>query len=133
VLATDFDPRAVACARANTVDARTGDLFGGLPGDLCGTVDVVTGVPPHVPTHELGLLQRDTLTFETSVAYDGGSDGLTILRRAVAGAARWLRPGGALLLGLGGNQAAELALPGFRDVVALRDDDGDVRGVEATR
>ncbi len=133
VLATDLDPRAVACARANGVDARIGDLFDGLPAELCGTVDLVIGVVPHVPSHELGLLHRDTLTFETSLAYDGGPDGLSILRRAVTGAARWLRPGGALVLGLGGEQASQLALPGFEHIVVVRDVDGDVRGVEANR
>ncbi len=133
VLATDLDPRAVACARANGVDARTGDLFEGLPGDLCGAVDVVTGVVPHVPTHELRLLQRDTLAFEAPLAYDGGPDGVAILRRAVVGAVTWLRPGGILLLGLGGDQAADLELADFEDAVTVRDEDGDVRGVEAKR
>jgi release factor glutamine methyltransferase len=133
VLATDLDPRAVACARANGVDARTGDLFRGLPDELCGTVDVVTGVVPYVPTDELRLLQRDTLTFERTLAYDGGADGMAIMRRAVAGASRWLQPGGTLLLELGGGQATELALPGFEDIVVVRDEEADVRGVEARR
>jgi release factor glutamine methyltransferase len=133
VLATDLDPRAVACARGNGVDARIGDLFDGLPDELRGTVDLVTGVVPHVPTRDLGLLQRDTLTFESVLAYDGGPDGMSILRRAAAGAARWLRPDGTLLLGLGGSQASELALAGFEDRVVIRDADGDVRGVHARR
>ena len=133
LLATDVDPRAVACARANGVDARIGDLFEGLPADLCGTVDLVTGVVPYVPTAELGLLQRDTFAFEKALAYDGGPDGLVIAWRAVAGAAQWLRPGGALLLELGGQQVTELELDCFEDVVVLRDEVGDARGVEATR
>jgi release factor glutamine methyltransferase len=133
VLATDLDPRAIACARANGVDARVGDLFNGLPHALRGVVDLVTGVVPHVPSAELGLLQRDTLAFETPLAYDGGPDGLAVLRRAVVGAGSWLRRGGALLLGLGGRQATELELPGFEDEMVVRDEDGDVRGVEATR
>jgi release factor glutamine methyltransferase len=80
------------------------------------------------------LLQRDTFTFETALAYDGGPDGCAILRRAIAGAAAVLRPGGALLLELGGEQASLLApeLAAFDEVVVLRDEDGDVRGVEAT-
>ena len=133
VLATDLDPHAVACARANGVDARLGDLFGGLPDDLRGILDLVIGVVPHVPSSELRLLQRDTLAFETPMAYDGGPDGMTVLRHAVARASGWLRPGGALVLGLGGEQAAELALPGFEDALVLRDEDGDVRGVQARR
>ena len=135
-MASDLDERAVACARANGVDAHAGDLYGPVPATLAGAVDVVTGVVPYVPTGELGLLQRDTFTFETALAYDGGADGCAVLRRAVREAPRWLRPGGALLLELGGDQASllagDLAAAGFGDVRVLRDEDGDVRGVEAT-
>jgi release factor glutamine methyltransferase len=136
VLATDVDEKAVACARANGVDALVGDLFSGLPASLAGGVDVVAGVVPYVPTSELSLLQRDTFTFETPLAYDGGADGCGVLRRAIAGAATFLRPGGALLLELGGGEADllrdDLATADFTAVAVLRDDDGDVRGIEAT-
>lgn len=136
VLATDVDERAVACARSNGVEALAGDLFAPLPAELAGTVDVVVGVVPYVPTGELSLLQRDTFTFETPLAYDGGADGCAILRRAIAGAADVLRPGGALLLELGGDEAEllrdDLDRRGFADVAVLRDEDGDVRGIEAT-
>lgn len=137
VVATDVDPRAVACARANGVETHAGDLFGPLTPTLLGDVDVVVGVVPYVPTRELALLQRDTFTFESPLAYDGGPDGLSLLRRAAEGAGRFLRPGGTLLLELGGEQAAALATDltalGFVAVATLRDEDGDVRGVEAVR
>jgi release factor glutamine methyltransferase len=136
VVASDLDARSVACARANGVDAHQGDLFAPLPHELAGATDLVVGVVPYVPTPELGLLQRDTFTFETARSYDGGADGTDILRRVLTGATRFLRPGGALLLELGGEQAATLTADlehrGYAGVVALRDEDGDVRGVEAT-
>jgi len=137
VLATDVDERAIACANANGVDARRGDLFAPLPDDLRGRVDVVVGVVPYVPTPELGLLQRDTLTFESPLAYDGGEDGADLLRRVVAEAPAFLAPGGALLLELGARQpealADDLARLGYAGVEVLVDEDGDVRGIEATR
>jgi len=77
-------------------------------------------------------LQRDTFTFETPLAYDGGPDGCSVLRRAVAESAEWLRPGGALLLELGGRQPETLALDGFVDVTTILDEEGDPRGLEAT-
>jgi release factor glutamine methyltransferase len=136
VLATDVEPAAIACAVANGVEAHAGDLFAPLDAALRGTVDVVTGVVPYVPTPELHLLQRDTFTFETTVSYDGGPDGCAILRRAIAGAAAFLRPGGTLLLELGGDEAAlvapDLTAAGFAPPALLRDEDGDLRGVEAT-
>ena len=126
--ATDLDPACVACARSNGVDARVGDLFDGAEGPF----DVVTAVVPYVPTDDLPLLQRDTFTFETPLAYDGGADGLTIARRVVDGARRVLRPGGALLLELGGRQPETLRLDGFTDVRTILDEEGDPRGIEAT-
>jgi release factor glutamine methyltransferase len=136
VFATDVDARAVACARANGVDARTGDLFAPLPATLRDRVDVVTAVVPYVPTSELASLQRDTFAFESALAYDGGADGASILRCALAGAAAVLRTGGAALLELGGDQAAllepELDRLGFAAAAVLADEDGDVRGIEAT-
>jgi len=136
VLACDIDERAVRCAVNNGVEAYRGDLFAPLPHDVAGRVDVVSAVVPYVPTAELPLLQRDTFTFESALAYDGGVDGAELLRRAVAESTRWLRPGGALLLELGGDQpaaiAADLARHGYVDLRVLRDEEGDPRGVEAT-
>jgi len=136
VVASDIDERAVPCATANGVEVYCGDLFAPLPRTLEGCVDVVVGVVPYVPTPELPLLQRDTFAFESPLAYDGGPDGTEILRRVLAGSPRFLRRGGALLLELGGEQADalgdDLACLGYIDVGILVDEDGNVRGVEAT-
>lgn len=136
VLATDLDEGAVACAAHNGVNAYRGDLFAPLPSWIEGHVDVVVGVVPYVPTSALAVLPRDTLAFEPSVAYDGGDDGTAVLRRVMTDGPRYLRPGGALVLELGGDQAGalsgDLASSGYGDVRVLHDDDGDVRGIEAT-
>jgi release factor glutamine methyltransferase len=136
VVASDVDERAVACAAANGVEAYRGDLFAPLPSALAGCADVVVGAVPYVPTSELRLLQRDTFTFESPGLYDGGRDGTEILRRVLTGSLGFLRPGGALLLELGGEQADALADDlvrlGYAGVGVFVDDDGDVRGIEAT-
>jgi len=136
VVASDIDRRAVACARTNGVEAFCGDLFAPLPHPIRGTVDVVVGVVPYVPTPALALLPRDTLAFEAPLSYDGGPDGTRILRRVLTDSVRYLRRGGALLLELGGDQADALAGDldrlGYRTVTTLRDGDGDLRGMEAT-
>jgi len=137
VVASDIDERAVACAAANGVEVYRGDLFAPLPRTLEGRIDVIVGVVPYVPTPALPLLQRDTFTFESPLAYDGGPDGTEILRRVLSGSPRFLRRGGALLLELGGAQAGalgdDLARFGYVDVTVLEDQDGDLRGIEATR
>jgi release factor glutamine methyltransferase len=136
VVATDVDERAVACAISNGVDAYLGDLFAPLPPDLEGQVDVVAGVPPYVPTGELPFLQRDTFAFETTLGYDGGPDGLDVVRRILGETPRFLRRGGAIVLELGGDQADvlsdDLARLGYVDVAVVDDEDGDPHGIEAT-
>jgi release factor glutamine methyltransferase len=135
-VASDIDPRAVACARANGVEVYRGDLFSPLPRALEGHADVVVGVVPYVPTPALRLLPRDTLAFESQLSYDGGADGTEILRRVLTDSRRFLRHGGALLLELGGDQAdaigESLGRLGYVKVTVLVDEDGDVRGIEAT-
>jgi release factor glutamine methyltransferase len=136
VVASDIDERAVACAAGNGVEVYRGDLFAPIPGSFAGRTDIVVGVVPYVPTPALQLLPRDTLTFESPLSYDGGGDGTEILRRVVAESPRFLRRGGALLLELGGGQAdvleGDLVRHGYIDVRVLSDEDGDLRGVEAT-
>ena len=136
VLATDLDEAAVACARANGVDARLGDLDGPVPPGWVGTVDVLTAVVPYVPAEEMHLLDRDSRAYEPVAALDGGPGGLRFLAEVIGRAPRWLRPAsGVVLVELGGAQAEALApaLAGAgltaRDVG--RDSDGDVRYLEA--
>ncbi len=130
VVGVDDDARAVACARRNGVPAVRGDL------DLplrAGAFDLVTAVAPYVPTGELHLLPSDVQRYEPSQALDGGHDGLHLVRRVVASASRLLRPGGWLLLELGGDQdrllAPTLGAWGFEPAEPWHDEDGDLRGI----
>jgi release factor glutamine methyltransferase len=136
VVASDIDEGAVACAAANGVGVYLGDLFAPLPRTLEGRVDVVLGVVPYVPTPALPLLPRDTFAFESQLSYDGGREGTGVLRRVLTDSPRFLRPGGSLLLELGGEQADalgdDLARLGYVGVAVLTDEDDDVRGIEAT-
>lgn len=136
VVASDLDDRAVACASSNGVEVYCGDLFTPLPRVLEGRVDVIIGVVPYVPSPSLSMLPRDTLVFESTLSYDGGEDGTEVLRRVIVECLRFLRPGGALLLELGGEQAEtlqdDLARHGFKVVNVLMDDERDLRGIETT-
>jgi release factor glutamine methyltransferase len=136
IVATDSDRRAVDCAQANGVEAYQGDLFAAVPDSFRGATDVVVAVVPYVPSTDFHLLPRDTLRFEEASHYDGGPDGTDILRRVLSGAPGFLRPGGAVFLELGGDQA-EVLRPtleslGYAAVRIWSDEDGDPRGLEAT-
>lgn len=134
ILASDIDARAVACARSNGVDALLGDLFAPFSADLHGRVDLVIASVPYVPTPALALLQRDTFTFEPATSYDGGAHGVDVLRRVFHEGRRFLRPGGAVVVELGGDQASELgpdlARLGYTGAVVRRDEESDVCGLE---
>jgi len=137
VMATDIDPLAVACARANGLIAFEVDMAEGLPDGLAHSVHVITAVVPYVPTDELVHLPRDVVAFEPLGALDGGPQGIDHLVRAVNASTALLRPGGSLLLELGGNEA-ELLLPtltqhDFQLVEHLIDEDGDLRAIVCRR
>ena len=131
VIGVDRDPRAVACARSNGVDAREGDVEDEVGGDF----DLVTAVPPYVPTPELRTLAADVRRWEPRAALDGGPDGLDTARRIVAASARLLRPGGWLVIELGGDQdrllEPALEAAGFTETAPWFDHEGDLRGIAA--
>jgi release factor glutamine methyltransferase len=131
VTGVDVDLRAAACARRNGVPAVVADLA--EPLRRGSGFDVVTAVAPYVPTGQLGLLPADVQRYEPHLALDGGPDGLELVRGVVAAARRLLRPGGWLLIEVGGEQdqvlRPVLAARGLDPVIPWRDDDGDLRGI----
>lgn len=133
VVATELDPTAARCARRNHVEVFEGSLDEPLPRVLEHTVDVMTAVVPYVPTDALRLLPRDVQAFEPRLALDGGTDGTNLLVDVVQRAPRWLRPGGWLLLELGGDQAEPVGRSfeehGFADIDVMADEDGDSRAI----
>ncbi len=132
VVGIDLDKAAVRCASGNGVVAVLGDLGAAL---RSGCFDVVAAVAPYVPTEHLDLLPRDVLAYEPSGALDGGVGGTVVLNRVIGEAARLLRPGGWLVLELGGDQdelvLPELARAGFTAVQTWHDAYGDLRGLSA--
>lgn len=135
VIGVDVDAQAAECARRNQVRSVLGDLDAALHGRE--DFDLVTAVPPYVPTDEFRFLAADVQRYEPHRALDGGPDGLDVARRVIDAARRLLRPGGWLLLEVGGDQdetlAPILATCAFEGVTAWHDDDGDLRGIATCR
>lgn len=133
VIGIDVDERAAASARRNGVPTAVADLDAPLRSHLA--VDLVTAVAPYVPTDAIGLLPADVQRYEPRHALDGGDDGLDTVRKVVAAAGRLLRPGGWLMVEVGGDQdealAPTLSGTGFEDITTWTDDDGDLRGIAA--
>jgi release factor glutamine methyltransferase len=107
--AVDLDPIPVGCARRNLApigaQVYEGDLDAPLPDRLTGSVDVMVANVPYVPRDEIALMPPEARLHEPSIALDGGTDGLDVLRRLAARAPHWLAPGGHLLIETSERQA----------------------------
>ena len=139
VHAVDIDPRAVACARRNlttSAQVHEGDLEAALPTRLLGAIDLITANAPYVPTDEISLMPRESREHEPVRTVDGGHDGVAVHRRISRVAARWLAPGGALVM-----ESSDASLDRTHDAVVdagltmrvVTDDDLESLVVVATR
>ena len=131
VHAADSDPAAVACARRNLPPERVheGDLYAALPTELKGGVDLLVVNAPYVPTVAIATMPRDARDHEHPVALDGGADGLDVVRRVVAEAPAWLRPGGRLVTESARDQAEQVvALAVAAGMSASIETDDDIGG-----
>jgi release factor glutamine methyltransferase len=115
VIATDVSAEALDLAHrnaerhgvANRVDFRRGDVLAPLDGQ----VDVIVTNLPYVRTDEWRALPPELAEHEPRVAFDGGPDGLRLIRRLFRDAPPRLRPGGALFAEISDHQGeAVLAL-----------------------
>ncbi len=109
--ASDLDPAAVRCARRNLEPAggrvHEGDLFDPLPDGLRGRIGILVANAPYVPTAAIGTMPPEARTHEPRMSLDGGTDGLDIQRRVIAGAPDWLAPGGHVLIETSRGQARQ--------------------------
>jgi len=139
VFGTDISLTAVRVARENAEALHLratfikGDLFGGLPARLERLVDVITLHPPYVARDELRELPEEIRRFEpVHTLSDRSPDGLGLVGRAASEGARWLRPGGWLLIEVSPDRsrsvASVLRRNGFGDVRSTMD-----RGFKVTR
>jgi release factor glutamine methyltransferase len=125
IWATDCSLDALDVARANlaglgrpavNVRLAVGDWFAALPPERAGQFDVIVSNPPYVG--EADPLADSVRDWEPTGALFAGADGLEAVRILVAGAGRWLRPGGALVAEIGAAQgAAAAALAGDHGLV----------------
>lgn len=111
--ASDSDPTAVQCARRNITSLGgqvfEGDLFGALPDELKGRIDVLVANAPYVPTGAIDLMPPEAREYEPRQTLDGGPDGLDVHRRISREADTWLAHGGHLIVETSEEQAEVMA------------------------
>jgi ribosomal protein L3 glutamine methyltransferase len=114
--AVDISRDALAVAARNIADhglegqieLYRGDVFGPI-GDK--RYDLIISNPPYVDEAGMALLPRECRA-EPKLAFDGGADGLDIVRRILNEAGKHLTPGGGLLCEIGrGRGSLEAAYP----------------------
>jgi release factor glutamine methyltransferase len=93
VIATEVSDIAIEVARRNALALGADVAF--VRGDLATAVaraDVVLANLPYIPSGEVAALQPEVSGWEPTVALDGGTDGLDLIRRLVDDCATRLRP-----------------------------------------
>lgn len=111
VHALDVSSDSLALARENAarhqvaerVQFHCGDGFAGLPSGI--QFDLIVSNPPYIPTADLDSLQPEVRDHDPRAALDGGPDGLDFHRRLAQESEPWLKPGAAIMLEFGDNQA----------------------------
>ncbi|MDR3466716.1 MAG: 50S ribosomal protein L3 N(5)-glutamine methyltransferase [Xanthobacteraceae bacterium] len=115
--AVDVSRDALEVAARNLADYRLqdtvalyhGDLYAALPRDA--RYDLIVTNPPYVDAEGMANLPPEC-RHEPVLAFDGGADGLDVVRRILAGASRHLVEGGGLVCEIGrGRAALEDAFP----------------------
>jgi ribosomal protein L3 glutamine methyltransferase len=111
------------------VTLHRGDLFKPL-GDR--RYDLIISNPPYVDAEGMAALPRECRS-EPKIAFDGGADGLDIVRRILDEASRHLTPQGGLLCEIGrGREPVEAAFPQLPLLwLDTEDSDGEVFWIAA--
>ncbi len=143
IFAIDADPAALSLAAENLAAARFGDRVDLLLGDLLGPLgerdrlDLIVANLPYVRLDEYELLPPEVRRFDPQQALLAPDDGLGLIRRLVAAAPAYLRPGGWIALEMSPTQTkvvvADLAAADWMSVAALNDRFGKARIVQAQR
>jgi release factor glutamine methyltransferase len=110
-VALDVSEAALEIARANAyrwevhdrISFYISDCFDGLTPDET-QFDLIVSNPPYVSAAAIPGLQREVKDYEPKIALSPGPDGLSVIRRLILEAPRFLRNAGYLLLEIGFDQ-----------------------------
>lgn len=114
--ATDISEAAIEIARLNTAahgvadrcSIIRSDVFAGIGDKTDATFDLIVSNPPYIPAEDIEGLEKDVKDFEPATALTDGGDGLSIIRRLVLEAPRFLNSGGSILIEIGIGQADDV-------------------------
>ncbi|MDT5268083.1 MAG: release factor glutamine methyltransferase [Acidobacteriota bacterium] len=148
--ALDLSPAALAFAARNAARHGAGERLELIVSDCFEALrdnehkeirfNLIASNPPYIAESDLDGLQKEVREHEPRLALTPGGDGLAVIRRLVAEAPEFLKPGGHLLIEIGFDQHEQVAslidptiwtllgihrdLQGIPRTVALRLNDG---------
>ncbi len=112
-LGVDISWEALEISCVNAVRNHVGDrllLAQANFNQVCAQAyDLIVSNPPYIPTGHLQELDEGVRKFDPVMALDGGEDGMDAYRAIIAESRRCLRPGGALAVEIGWDQAEGVA------------------------
>ncbi|MSR69501.1 MAG: peptide chain release factor N(5)-glutamine methyltransferase [Phycisphaerales bacterium] len=113
IFATECVSAAAELAKRNVAAHSLGAIIHVEEGDLDApfsgrsfenSFDLVCANPPYISDAEWADLAKNVRDYEPASALRGGCDGLDFVRRIIAGASGWLKPGGSLLVEISASQ-----------------------------
>ena len=127
--ALDISSDALVVAQRNVADYKLearvhlieSDLYSNLPDKK---YDLIVANPPYVNSASMAALPQEYLR-EPRIALDGGSDGMDLVRKIVAGAAARLKPDGILMIEIGNERVYAEAAFGELGLTWLTTSAGD--------
>ena len=110
---TDISEAALRVANRNAERHQVTERLSLVESDVFGSLgdrqfDMIVSNPPYIPISDMGGLQAEVRDFEPHNALTDGADGLSIIRRIISDAPRFLHPQGALLMEIGVEQSVSV-------------------------
>jgi ribosomal protein L3 glutamine methyltransferase len=127
--AVDISKDALAVAERNIRDYKLEGRVNPIESDLYQNVpfkkyDLIVSNPPYVNSDSMSKLPQEYLR-EPQIALDGGSDGMDLVRKIIAGAAEHLTPDGILMIEIGNEREFAEAAFGHLGLTWLTTSAGD--------
>lgn len=146
VSAADLDEKAISLAKQNNkhlklesrVNFFTGDLLEPFATDeYFNSVDVLTCNPPYISSGKLESMPDEIISFEPSMAFDGGPFGIKILGRIIKEAPKYLNDGGWLAFEVGLGQGEPLLKrleknKNYKNFRTVKNETGEIRVILAS-
>jgi release factor glutamine methyltransferase len=137
--AIDISEAALAVAKRNAarhgvverIDFLVSDCFAALNSKQA-EFDLIVSNPPYLRAVDFENLQREVRDFEPLTALEAGEDGLSVVRRLLSDAGRFLKPGGHLLIEIGFDQSAQVRTLVDQNTWKLLDIHKDLQGIPRT-